>query len=128
MKRPQVLLLLACLPLALSLGCAARTPHTYHWGSYETALYGHYKNPQDPEPYLRSLREVIDRCESRGGRMPPGIYAEYGYALYEQRRYGEAEAYFGKEHDLWPESRPLMAKMIRSAEQHRESSAQEKER
>jgi len=48
--------------------------------------------------------------------VPPGIYAEYGFALYEKGNFPDAIKFFKLESDKWPESRVLMAKMIRNAE------------
>jgi len=104
---------LAALVPAL-VGCAAQTHYT--WSGYDDVLYTHYKNPQDRQAFVAQLKEVMLRSAQQGRRVPPGIYAEYGYALYEEGQLQEAVVYFKKEHDLWPESRFLMEKMIRNVE------------
>jgi hypothetical protein len=88
----------------------------YQWGNYETNLYSHYKNPAEQEEYLINLQEIIADAESSNGLVPPGLYAECGYALYESGKISDAIIFYKKEHDLWPESRFLMAKMITNAE------------
>lgn len=103
--------------LALSpalVACVA--PTHYAWSGYDDVLYTHYKNPQDRQAFVAQLKEVVLRSAQEGRRVPPGIYAEYGYALYEEGQLQEAVVYFKKEHDLWPESRFLMEKMIRNVE------------
>ncbi|GAO04409.1 DUF4810 domain-containing protein [Anaeromyxobacter sp. PSR-1] len=95
---------------ALLQGCAGRT--LYRWGEYDEALYAHYKNPQDREAFVERLRVVIDGAEQAGEKVPPGCYAEYGYALYEEARYEDASRYFKLEREKWPESGVLMQKMI----------------
>jgi hypothetical protein len=101
----------------LAMGAAACAPTTmYHWNSYDERLYAHYRNPQDRETWVEGLKTTILEAEQRGRRVPPGVYADYGYALYEEGRLPEAIVYFGKERDQWPESRVLMDKMIRNAE------------
>jgi hypothetical protein len=95
-------------------GCAPAT--MYHWNGYDERLYAHYRNPQDRERWVEGLKTTILGAEQAGRRVPPGVYAEYGYALYEEGRLPEAVAYFGKERELWPESRVLMDKLIRNAE------------
>ena len=95
-------------------GCAP--PTMYPWNAYDERLYAHYRNPQDRETWVEGLKVTILRAEGSGRRVPPGVYAEYGFALYEEGRFPEAVAYFGKERDLWPESRVFMEKMIRNAE------------
>ncbi len=107
------------LPIVLALatvsGCATQT--MYAWGGYDDALYGHYKNPADQEAFVARLKTIILEAEQQGRRVPPGAYAEYGFALYEEGQFDQAAAYFQKEGDIWPESRVLMAKMIRNAQQ-----------
>lgn len=103
--------------LALLAGCAPR-PY-YGWGNYNEVLYAHYRAPQDREAFVAGLAATIRSVEEQGLRMPPGLYAEYGYALFEEGRGAEAVAYFEKEKALWPESRLFMDKMIRNAGQRR---------
>src|SRR5512134_309398 len=84
----------------------------YAWGRYDSSLYAHYKNPQDKEAYLERLGEIVRNAEAQDS-VPPGLFAEFGYALYEAGRIPEAIAYFEKERTKWPESNVLMEKMIR---------------
>jgi len=99
--------------IAAGAGCAPKT--MYRWGGYDDALYRHYKNPQDRDEFVARLRTVIEEAEKSGAIVPPGCYAEYGWALYEQGDGAGAVAYFEKESRQWPESRPLMEKLIRNA-------------
>lgn len=78
-------------------------------------FYNHYKNPTKSEQFIEDLRKIIQYGEI-SGRVPPGIYAEYGYALYEQGNYPEAIEYFKKEQSKWPESDIIMTKMINNAQ------------
>lgn len=108
----------ACLLLStLVLGCASGK--RYAWGSYDSTLYAHYKNPQDTQAYLEQLQEIVQSAEAED-RVPPGLYAEYGYCLYENGKVGEAVVYFEKEKARWPESNVLMEKMIRNARRRQE--------
>lgn len=114
--RAHLSIALAAAGLALATsGC--RPPSMYYWGGYDQALYNHYRNPQDRVAYVESLRTIIAEADQRGLRAPPGISAEYGYALYEEGRPQEAVPWFQRERDQWPESRMLMEKMIRNAQQ-----------
>ena len=112
-RRPLAPLLLAFAATACS------GPSSYYaWGSYNEALYAHYHAPQDARGLDRGAQDHHPR--GRAGRRAgcrPGIYAEYGYALFEEGDTRNAVVYFKKEQDLWPESRFLMEKMIRNAEQ-----------
>lgn len=105
--------ILLVLLAAAASGCASQT--MYHWGNYDSALYGHYKNPADREAWVTSLKTTVLEAEQEGRRVPPGLYAEYGYALLEEGSSRDAIAYFEKEKAKWPESAVLMDKMIRNA-------------
>jgi hypothetical protein len=98
----------------LVTGC--RTPTIYQWGDYDRALYSHYKNPTEREEFASRMQQVVAEAEGPGAKVPPGCYAEYGYALYEQGKLSEAVVYFKKERETWPESRLLMTTMIANAE------------
>lgn len=112
--------LLGLLALGGVFGCAPKT--LYRWGGYDQALYDHYKNPQRRDEFVAKLSGIIDEAEKTGGMVPPGCYAEYGWALYEEGRLAEAAVYFEKESKLWPESRPLMDKLIRNVARARSTS------
>lgn len=107
----RVLLLSLCL--AISAGCAPKT--RYSWNGYDEKLYQHYKTPANNEEFVKQLEEIIVIGE-KSGNVPPGIYAEYGFALYEKGNFSEAGRYFSLESNNWQESRVLMAKMISNAE------------
>jgi hypothetical protein len=104
------------LAAVIALACAPQTKQMYRWGGYDTALYKHYKSPQDRETFVASLKKLIAEAEQAGGKVPPGCYAEYGYALLEEGQRDAAVEYFAKERDLWPESRLFMEKMIQNAQ------------
>ena len=108
--------LLAALLVALSSGACVGPQPYYAWGSYNETLYAHYHAPQQREAWIEGLKTTILEAEQEGKRMPPGIYAEYGYALFEEGATELAVAYFQKEQALWPESRLFMEKMIRNAQ------------
>lgn len=109
--RVKSVILLFVMAVAL-IGCVSSS--MYHWGNYEKNLYKYYKNPGEVEEMAESLAKIIERGEV-DGRVPPGIYAEYGYLLLITGNSGEAITYFEKEKMRWPESSMLMDKMIASA-------------
>ena len=100
------------LPLLLLVGGCATQKYT--WNGYDDNLYAYYKNPANKEKFLQHLKETILIGE-QNHNVPLGIYAEYGYLLYENQDFSDAIIYFQKEHDLWPESRFFMEKMIDNA-------------
>lgn len=106
------LIWLAILLYSLS-GCAQRM---YTWGEYETHLSNYYDNPAVKDEFVAGLKSIIEYAELSKEKVPPGIYAEYGYALYETGKAIDAIMFYKKEADSWPESKMLMSKMILLAE------------
>jgi len=111
MSFKRINLISLILPLLLFSSCAQTH---YSWNGYDQALYDHYKSPAEREQYIETLRVIILSAEE-SGKIPPGLYAEYGYTFYEVGNYQQAIQYFQREADLWPESRFFMNKMIRNA-------------
>jgi hypothetical protein len=104
---------LSLVGLVLLTGCT----HTrYEWNNYDTTLYDYYKEPAQVEQYAEALQQTVIEAESEQ-KVPPGIYAEYGYVLFVQGYNTEAIEYFQKESDKWPESRVLMTKMVANAQE-----------
>jgi hypothetical protein len=103
---------LILLPLLFITGCATQR---YTWHGYDDHLYAYYKDPATRDKFIEHLKETILKGE-KNNNVPPGIYAEYGYMLYEKQDYSDSIIYFQKEHDLWPESRYFMKKMIDNAQ------------
>jgi hypothetical protein len=100
---------------AATAGCATKQTN-YRWGNYDDALYALYKNPQNQKAFVASLKTIILESDRAGVKIPPGIYAEYGFALYEEGSTADAVVYFQKEMDAWPESRAFMEKMMANAQ------------
>lgn len=100
---------LSLVALFALVGC--KPPQTYEWGNYEGSLYTLMKDPTSLDKYGRSLQKQIQDGEG-SAKVPPGIYAEYGYFLTVTNQPGEAVKYFEKEKQRWPESTRLMDKMI----------------
>jgi len=113
----RTLLKYFCLSLLLlaMTGCVAQSRYRYNWCNYDTKMYRHYKNPAQREAFVKGLKEIIEEAEPKG-KVPPGIYAEYGFALYEEGNHEEAITYFKKESDKWPESKVFMTKLIAIAD------------
>lgn len=101
--------------LVVCTGCATQKS-LYPWANYEDDLYGMYKNPEKSKEYQETLRIIIERCDEKGQKVPPGIRAEYGYCLYREGKLDEAIASFKKEREIWPESYVLMNTLIGNVE------------
>ncbi len=110
--RKTVFMLLVPAAALLAAGCGPKQMYT--WRGYDDTLYAHYKNPQDHAKHIERMQTIVTETEAAGGKMPPGVYAEYGYALLEESRFDESVTYFKKEKETWPESAVIMEKMIRN--------------
>lgn len=118
MKR-MVAIAMVASPFLLT-GC--QTDHgLYHWGKYESGLYGYYK---DPAAQSALSEQVFNAIEQADGRVAPGMHAEYATLLLQQGKKEEAIIYYKKERDLWPESRQLMDAMINNLERQRNTDRQ----
>lgn len=100
------------LLLVVCSGCGAS--RKYMWKNYDSVLYRYYKNPAEKEVFLKSLKKIIDAGE-KSNSVPPGLYAEYAYILYEMKKYPEAIVFFEKEKILWPMSSGIMDNMIKKS-------------
>lgn len=109
MMRWRKTVLLASLIIAGGFlgGCASKTkPPLYYYGDYPKTLY---KLKKDPSPartaaHQESLEDVIQESKERNLRVPPGIYCEYGYLLWQKGQHAQAEAQFNLEMQTYPES------------------------
>jgi hypothetical protein len=99
------------LPLCAALAACASPQTLYQWGEYQPALLAYAKNPQGTADFARRLQASIVKAEAEN-RVPPGMYAEYGYALLDLNRPADAVAQFTKERSKWPESAALMNRLI----------------
>jgi len=95
--------IMACLA-----GCAA--PALYDWGDYGDSLELCYEkeNTRQAEQILQE--QIV--AYATGKRIPPGVYADYGFLLFRRGDTGGALAYFEKEKNRYPESALLMDKLI----------------
>lgn len=91
-------------------GCAPQG--LYAWGNYDTAMYQYARDDTAQPAFQAALLSVIEANEASGKRMPPGIYAEYGYQMLEQSKPDDAIAFFEKEKRTWAESGAFMDQMI----------------
>jgi len=112
----SALRLLGLAGLAVLLtGCATAPTQKYNWGSYDPSLYGYYRDPTKVADLVNSLDAIIKAADTKHTRVPPGIYAEYGYLQLQQGNAQEAIRAYQQEQALWPESRVFMDRMIKVA-------------
>ena len=94
---------------AFSAGCRPRV--LYDWGRYEESLQASYVAHDDAKA-LSGLEATVTSAQLTGHRVPPGACAEYGFTLYRRGNRQQAIEYFEQEAQLFPESKPLMDKLI----------------
>ncbi|MDA5193302.1 DUF4810 domain-containing protein [Govanella unica] len=102
-------------PLILMLAACSTAKQKYAWGGYEGTLYNYYKNPTEAKRAAEAISKNITTAESKGLKVPPGLYAEYGYLQLELGAADQAIVSFEKEKAAWPESATLMNNMISTA-------------
>lgn len=106
MFEPKILAVV--LPIVFLTGCVEPL---FHWGKYEDSLVERYVDNDTTQTEVH-LRELITEAESTQKRVPPGIYADYGFMFYKRGDKSSAINYFEKEKKLYPESSFFMAKLI----------------
>lgn len=99
------------LSLLLTGACVSGPKPLYQWGDYQPALLSYAKNPQETQKFADRIKVDIAKAEIKDA-VPPGLYAEYGYALLELNNPSGAVEFFGKERAKWPESSFLMTRLI----------------
>ena len=109
---PTLRLCMVLLCAGFIAGCAPKPQYT--WGDYGPSLYKLYSGDNDLNATALRLQAIIEKGEANG-KVPPGIYAEYGYLLLSVGKSGEAITYFQKEKQIYPESTVLMDRMISTA-------------
>ena len=95
---------------ALSL-CGCAPPTIFYWGDYEASVYDRMveNNNTEGEEYLR---KTITDAESEAKKVPPGVYADYGFMLYRRGNMAGAIGFFEKEKKAFSESTLLMNTII----------------
>jgi hypothetical protein len=106
--RLRVVVALACGVIAS--GCGGPKP-LYGWSRYEESLYASYVAHDDAKAWS-ALEATVTSAQETGNRIPPGACAEYGFSLYRRGQPERAVQYFQQEAQLFPESKPLMDKLI----------------
>jgi len=102
-------------PLALCLAataCAQQGPK-YNWGAYPSAFLDVQRDPTKQAAFEKSLSDIVNNPDP-DKKVPPGIYAEYGYVLQQRGDLGGATMMYNKEKAAWPESATLMNKQLNS--------------
>src|SRR5437867_6011972 len=99
---------------AAAIGCAP--PPLYRWGKYEDSLYLRYASG-DTDRARAMIEETVAHAQQDPVHVPPGLYADYGFLLFQRGEQERAVEYFEKEARAFPESAPLMNKLTEKIRQ-----------
>ena len=108
--------LILSICLFLGIGCAT-TSNLYYWGEYENLVYDMYNKPgaATPEVQIDKLTRDIQKAESRGQAIPPGVFAHLGVMFAAVGNQDDAIASFTEEKERFPESHILIDGMMKRA-------------
>jgi hypothetical protein len=102
MKTPIVVVFLA---LGMFAGCAP-SQKTFYWGEYSSTLYDLKKSPAEKtlEAHKKGLLLIMEESGKKNMKVPPGVYAEYGYILLRSGNEVDGMDYLDRETTSYPES------------------------
>lgn len=110
-----MLLIVAVIVSFVSCG----SPKTlYSWYDYEDATY-QYNKRQTDELKVKMMKQYLKMTKKQKGSrrvVPPGLYAEYGYALYMGGKKEEGLDFLKQEIKLYPESETYISRIIKQLE------------
>ena len=91
------------------VGCAQGPQTKYDWGNYTPTMLALDQDPTTAPDFEKNLAAMVNGDPKR---VPPGIFAEYGYVLLKKGDKQGAAHWFEAEKRAWPESTVLMDKML----------------
>lgn len=100
------LAIISWLFVTLLIGCAPSGPKTFYWGEYSSTLYDLKKAPDEKTlaAHEKQLLLIIEESDKKKMKVPPGVFAEYGYILLKEGKEAEGMEYLDKETNLYSES------------------------
>ena len=104
--------------LGLLASCSTPVKSLYSWYDYEDATYQYSKKPTD-EAKTKMMAQYLKLIENQKGTrkvVPPGLYAEYGYALYMSGKKEDGLNFLKQEIKLYPESETYISRIIKQLE------------
>lgn len=110
-------LILLGVVIGFLVSCGS-TKSLYSWYDYEDATYQYNKKRTD-ELKMKMMDQYLKLIQKQKGTrkvVPPGLYAEYGYALYMGGKKEEGLNYLKQEIKLYPESESYISRIIKQLE------------
>ena len=92
--------------LIISTGCGTVSTDVFYWQDYSLTLYDYKKNPDEKtlEAHKKEMLALIEYADKWERKVPPGVFAEYGYILLKEGDETRGMEYLDKETELYPES------------------------
>lgn len=85
-------------------GCAPTHQTLYHWGDYQSQVYGHFAKEKSPEEQIAKLEAGLVKARASGKPVPPGYNAHLGILFALSEHTDQMLKYFEAEKTLYPES------------------------
>lgn len=93
-----------------------------YWGDYSKTLYAYKKTPtpENLAVHKNELLTILSKSKELNLRPPPGIQAELGVILMNEKDEKSAKEYFIGEGNVYPESKVLVAKLMEASAEKKE--------
>ncbi len=113
MKRVKSILTALIVSLSFCLPASAET--LYSWYGYQDKSYKYLKK-NDSSSYkslIQCYESMINSQRAARKAVPPGIYADYGWALIKEGNREKGIAMLKKEMELYPESSVFINRILK---------------
>lgn len=109
------IMLAAALSVAALSGCQSTKP-LYHYGSYQTNVYEHFKNEDSSvTEQIEALEKTISETNRNKLQVGPGIYAHLGFLYLQSGQRDTGLDYLQKEKQTYPESSQFIDFLLKNA-------------
>lgn len=90
----------------------------YSWHNYENITYKYNKTHAEElkASVMKEYQTITEYQRGTRGKVPPGMYAEYGYMLYCTGKKVEGLNFLKEEIKLYPESEKYISRIIKQLE------------
>lgn len=113
-KAKKIISLAAGVALTMLMASCGSTKAMYKWYDYDKASYNYTKAPTDEnlEKLLVQYEKIVnEQTNTLRETCPPGICADYGYALIKSGKEAQGQELLAKELELYPESKVLIERI-----------------
>ena len=104
----------AVISMSSLAGCVTRPQHLYHWGGYQTQVYGHFKGDKDPAQQIQALEQEREAARSLGKPLPPGFQAHLAMLYGKTGRSDRMAENLEAEKAQFPESAAFMDFLLKN--------------